>query len=117
MAKFIIVVIECCLQLSFASSCGDPVDLIVTVLFMMDLLMKYFSISVCQPCVDLWTLIAVYTYKRHQKLKQRITVRSQALPYLLCVTFFPFLRVDHIHIQLILEVTLGKKTDDTCDKD
>jgi hypothetical protein len=44
MAKFIIVVIECCLQLSFASSCEDPDDLIVTVLFMMDLLMKYFGL-------------------------------------------------------------------------
>jgi hypothetical protein len=44
MAKFIIVVIECCLQLSFTSSCEDPNDLIVTVLFMMGLPMKYFGV-------------------------------------------------------------------------
>jgi hypothetical protein len=50
MTKFIIVVIECCLQLSFASSCGDPDVLMVTVLFMMDLLLKYFGVCVPTLC-------------------------------------------------------------------
>jgi hypothetical protein len=39
-AKCIIVIIECCKQLSFAPSGEDSDDLIITVSLVMDLLMK-----------------------------------------------------------------------------
>uniref|UniRef100_K3Y0K3 Uncharacterized protein n=1 Tax=Setaria italica TaxID=4555 RepID=K3Y0K3_SETIT len=68
-AKCIVVIIECSKKLSFAPSREDSDDLIITISLVMDLLMKYFGFRVCQPCVDLWSIIAVCTYKWHQQLK------------------------------------------------